>query len=121
MVICTGGGGIPTMLTPDGVLDGVEAVIDKDHAGRSAGDVHRGRGVSHAHRRRSGVGGVGHSVKHEPSVARLPRPCEALRFAAGSMGPKVEAACDFAERPAGGRASGRWKMPSLILKGGRAP
>ena len=33
VVICTGGGGIPTILTPDGVLVGVEAVIDKDHAG----------------------------------------------------------------------------------------
>jgi len=32
VVICAGGGGIPTMYDTDGRLSGVEAVIDKDHA-----------------------------------------------------------------------------------------
>ncbi len=32
IVICAGGGGIPVTRRPDGVMVGVEAVIDKDHA-----------------------------------------------------------------------------------------
>ena len=31
-VICAGGGGIPTVYKPDGTLEGVEVVIDKDRA-----------------------------------------------------------------------------------------
>ncbi|OFW61000.1 MAG: carbamate kinase [Actinobacteria bacterium RBG_16_64_13] len=102
VVICTGGGGIPTMLTPDGVLVGVEAVIDKDLAGallaKSLGAEvflmltdaeavwdHWGAPDSRALRRVS------------------PAALETLSFAAGSMGPKVAAACDFA-RVTGGRA-----------------
>ncbi len=34
-VICSGGGGIPVVRLPDGTLQGVEAVIDKDLAGAS--------------------------------------------------------------------------------------
>ena len=33
IVICTGGGGIPTMYNEEGKLTGVEVVIDKDYAG----------------------------------------------------------------------------------------
>jgi carbamate kinase len=102
VVICTGGGGIPTMLTPDGVLVGVEAVIDKDHAGallaRSLGAevflmltdadaVYQEWGTEHARAIRQAA----------------PDALTGLHFAAGSMGPKVEAACDYA-RATGGRA-----------------
>jgi carbamate kinase len=102
VVICTGGGGIPTMLTPDGVLVGVEAVIDKDHAGAllakslgaevflmltDAEAVYANWGTAEAR-----------------AISRAaPAALERLRFAPGSMGPKVEAACDYA-RATGGRA-----------------
>src|SRR5437763_608965 len=33
IVICAGGGGIPTVYRPGRILEGVEAVIDKDRAG----------------------------------------------------------------------------------------
>ncbi len=102
VVICTGGGGIPTRLTPDGVLMGVEAVIDKDHAGsllaRSLGAevflmltdataVWAGWGTERARAiRRASPDALGE-----------------FQFASGSMGPKVEAACEYA-RATGGRA-----------------
>lgn len=102
VVICTGGGGIPTMLTADGVLMGVEAVIDKDHAGAllarslkaevflmltDAETVWQDWGTEHAR-----------------AIRRAsPEALQSLHFAAGSMGPKVEAACDYA-RATGGRA-----------------
>jgi carbamate kinase len=102
VVICTGGGGIPTMLTPDGVLVGVEAVIDKDHAGgllakslraevflmlTDAEAVYRDWGTADA----------------RPIRRAGPESLEKLHFAEGSMRPKVEAACDYA-RATGGRA-----------------
>jgi carbamate kinase len=81
VVICTGGGGIPTMLTRDGVLVGVEAVIDKDYAGALLAKSLKARAIRRA----------------------SPEALEQLSFAAGSMGPKVSAACDFV-RATGGRA-----------------
>ncbi len=102
VVICTGGGGIPTMLTADGVLIGVEAVIDKDHAGAllarslkaevflmltDAEAVWQDWGTERAR-----------AIKRAS-----PDGLQGLPFAAGTMGPKVEAACDYA-RATGGRA-----------------
>jgi carbamate kinase len=102
VVICTGGGGIPTMLTPDGALVGVEAVIDKDFAGAllatslsaevylmltDAEAVWENWGAAEARAIRRAT----------------PEALGKLRFAAGSMGPKVEAACDYV-RATGGRA-----------------
>lgn len=97
VVICAGGGGIPTMYGEDGNLKGIEAVIDKDLASSLlaqqlnsdllviATDVNAAfinwgkpdqKGITHAH----------------------PDELEKLGFAAGSMGPKVEAACEFARK-----------------------
>lgn len=103
IVIAAGGGGIPTMYQPgaDRKLVGVECVIDKDLAsGLLAKDLGAdlfvmltdtdavyldwGRPTQRAIRRAS------------PEALRL------LAFAAGSMGPKVEAACRFAA------ATGKW-------------
>ena len=97
VVICAGGGGIPTMYGEDGNLKGIEAVIDKDLASSLlaqqlnsdllviATDVNAAfinwgkpdqKGITQAH----------------------PDELEKLGFAAGSMGPKVEAACEFARK-----------------------
>ena len=102
VVICAGGGGIPTTYTdepsPAGRrLAGVEAVIDKDLASALLAidldadvlaivtDVdavyeHWGTPEQRAIRRAT------------------PSALSAAEFAAGSMGPKVRAACEFAER-----------------------
>jgi carbamate kinase len=118
IVICAGGGGIPTMYGSDGTLRGVEAVIDKDRAASllaqqleadlfvmatdaEAVFVNWGQPDARAVRRASPA-----------ALGRFP-------FAAGSMGPKVEAACDFAERTGKTAAIGALKDIGLILKGER--
>ncbi len=102
VVICTGGGGIPTILTPDGVLIGVEAVIDKDHAGALLATSLKAEiflMLTDAEVVWENWGTV-----EARAISRAgPESLEELHFAAGSMGPKVEAACEYA-RATGGRA-----------------
>ncbi|MCE5252661.1 MAG: carbamate kinase [Actinomycetia bacterium] len=102
VVICTGGGGIPTILTPDGVLMGVEAVIDKDYAGALlATSLKAGVFLMLT----DAVAVWENWGKADARAIRRAAPAalESLHFAAGSMGPKVEAACGYA-RATGGRA-----------------
>jgi carbamate kinase len=103
VVVCTGGGGIPTMYRDDGVLVGAEVVIDKDHASALLARQLRADMLVMA----TDVDGV-YLDWGEPSARRIERSdpdtlC-AEGFAAGSMGPKVEAACDFV-RQSGKRAA----------------
>lgn len=98
IVICAGGGGIPTRYLPDGTrtLVGVEAVIDKD----LASDLLAREIDADVLVMATDVDGV-YAGWGTPAVRRLGRvtPAElrAEAFAAGSMGPKVEAACGFVE------------------------
>jgi carbamate kinase len=96
VVICAGGGGIPTMYPSGGTGDlvGVEAVIDKDLASELlAEDVHADLFVM-----ATDVDGV-YLDWGTPRQRRLdqvtPEELAAHQFAAGSMGPKVEAAARF--------------------------
>ncbi|WP_395695691.1 carbamate kinase [Nocardioides sp.] len=105
VVVCTGGGGIPTMFDrhAERRLVGVEAVIDKDLAsGLLARQVDADLLVMV-----TDVDGV-YVDWGTPAQRRLDRvtPAElrATSFPAGSMGPKVEAACRFVEAT-GGRAA----------------
>jgi carbamate kinase len=100
LVICAGGGGIPTVLDAEGVLHGVEAVIDKDLASALLAEQLGADLLIIA----TDVDGV--YVDHgTPSATRLeritPEELSALEFPAGSMGPKVEAACGFVMRTGG--------------------
>jgi carbamate kinase len=100
IVICAGGGGIPTMFRPDGTLVGVEAVIDKDRAGSLlARSLH-----AHAFLMLTDVDGV-YLDWATPDARRIvrahPDALEAIAFASGSMGPKVEAAIEFAKATSG--------------------
>jgi carbamate kinase len=99
VVICAGGGGVPTMFTsPDErTLVGVEAVIDKDLASELlAREVEADLFVM-----ATDVDGV-YADWGTPKQRRLervtPADLRAQSFAAGSMGPKVEAAARFVER-----------------------
>jgi carbamate kinase len=118
VVICTGGGGIPTMLTPDGVLVGVEAVIDKDRAGALlAGSL--GAGILLMLTDAEAVWQDWGTAEARAIRRASPKALEKLRFAAGSMGPKVEAACDFA-RATGGRAGVGALEDAVAIVEGRA-
>ncbi len=97
IVICGGGGGIPTVYGEDGKLHGVEAVIDKDRVASLLAQQLEADFFIMATDVPAVVVGWGtpgaHAVRRA-SPAALSR----FDFAAGSMGPKVEAAKDFAER-----------------------
>ncbi len=99
MVICAGGGGIPTMYPSSGPgeVAGVEAVIDKDFASELlAEDVGADLFVM-----ATDVDGV-YLHWGQPEARRLgpvtPEELAGYEFPAGSMGPKVEAAVRFAQK-----------------------
>jgi carbamate kinase len=123
VVICAGGGGVPTMYeelpaqTPIGrTLTGVEAVIDKDLAtellAREVGadlflmvtdveGVFADWGTSDQH------------LLDRITAGELRR----MPFASGSMGPKVEAACRFVEHTGGRAAIGALEHIEAIVEG----
>jgi len=98
VVICAGGGGVPTMYAPhaDRTLVGVEAVIDKDLASQLlAREVGADLFVM-----ATDVDGVytGWGTPQQRRLERVtPSELRKLAFAAGSMAPKVEAAARFVE------------------------
>ena len=101
-VICAGGGGIPTVYKPDGTLEGVEVVIDKDRASALlAFELDAGLLIL-----ATDTDGVylDWGAEDARRIERAtPDQMEQYEFEEGSMGPKVEAACDFVRR-SGGRA-----------------
>ncbi|WP_163889003.1 carbamate kinase [Mycolicibacterium hippocampi] len=94
IVICAGGGGIPTMYDERGDLRGVEAVIDKDLASALLAEQLDADLLVIA----TDVDGV-YLDWGTPAQTRLgrvtPDDLAGADFPAGSMGPKVQAACDF--------------------------
>lgn len=95
IVICAGGGGIPTVYDANRKLKGIEAVIDKDLCtALLAQDLDAdllviATDVDAAY--------IDWGKPTQKAIARAhPDAIEKLGFAAGSMGPKVQAACEFA-------------------------
>jgi carbamate kinase len=121
IVICAGGGGIPTTYTDEPApagrrLRGVEAVIDKDLASALLASeigadallivtdvdaVYTDWGTPH----------------QRPIRDATPAELTSQGFAAGSMGPKVRAACWFAERTGGFAAIGSIHDTQALLQG----
>jgi len=98
-VVCAGGGGIPMVRGSSGKLVGVEAVIDKDHAsGLLARDAKADLLVlaTDAPGAFLGFGTPDQRVITRANPAALLAEHKS-EFAAGSMLPKVIAACDFAQ------------------------
>ncbi|MFC4258146.1 carbamate kinase [Marinobacter lacisalsi] len=115
VVICAGGGGIPVLRRDDGSMIGVEAVIDKDAASAllarqldadalllltDVDAIYRDFGKDTA------------TAIHQLTIAEA----EKLELPAGSMGPKLAAALDFAS--SGGTSGiGRLEDALAILDG----
>jgi carbamate kinase len=118
VLICAGGGGVPTTFLPDAekTLVGVEAVIDKDFASELlAREVAADLFVM-----ATDVDAV-YADWGTPEQRALGRvPVDELRkqtFPAGSMGPKVEAACRFVEATGGRAAIGALTQIQQIVDG----
>lgn len=102
VVVCAGGGGIPITLDAEGTIEGVEAVIDKDLASAllaSQLGADRLLLLTDVDAVYEGWDTPDARPIRRATVAEL----RARTFAPGSMAPKVEAACRFAET--GGIAS----------------
>jgi carbamate kinase len=116
IVICAGGGGIPTVYRPGRILEGVEAVIDKDRAGALLAQE---LGAD-AYLMLTDVKAV-YTNWGKPDARAIrrtsPDAMQALTFAAGSMGPKVEAACDFVRKTGGMSGIGSLEEALLMLQG----
>jgi carbamate kinase len=118
VVVCAGGGGIPTMYDPakDRQLVGVEAVVDKDLTGAllarelDADVFVMATDVDAVYR----DWGTPQSRPIEQIAADDLRD---LNFAAGSMGPKVAAAVDFVDRTGHRAVIGRLEDIERLVAG----
>ncbi len=95
IVICAGGGGIPTRYNAAGKLEGVEAVIDKDLCSALLAEQLESDLLVIATDVAATYIDWGKPTQKAIAEAH-PDELERLGFAAGSMGPKVQAACEFA-------------------------
>jgi carbamate kinase len=116
VVVCAGGGGVPVVRDATGSWRDVEAVVDKDLTAAVLADrLHADAlllltDVAHVE---IGFGTTAARPIEHATVSELRR----LNLPAGSMGPKVEAACRFVE--AGGRIAsiGRLEDAFALLAG----
>jgi carbamate kinase len=115
LVICAGGGGIPVIAGEAG-WRGIEAVIDKDHASAL---LARELGAD-ALLMLTDVDAVYADWDGDKACPLGAAGTDDLRkydFAPGSMGPKVEAAIDFAEATGHMAGIGRLRDAAAILRG----
>ena len=118
VVICAGGGGVPTMYDPENErrLVGVEAVIDKDLATQLlAREVNADLFVMATDV--DGVYADWDTPEQRMLTKTTPAELRSLNFAAGSMGPKVEAAVRFVEGSGSRAAIGSLSQIEGIVDG----
>jgi carbamate kinase len=116
VVVCAGGGGIPVARNSSGHLEGVEAVIDKDLA---AALIARDVGADSL-LLLTDVASVMRdfaTANQRPISRATVEELHALSFPAGSMGPKVEAACRFVKASGKSAAIGTFDDAPGLLAG----
>ncbi len=116
VVICGGGGGIPVVIDADGRRRGVDAVIDKDLTTALLAENLRADALlllTDADGVIDGWGTPDATLIRSVSTTEL----RARHFPAGSMGPKVEAACQFVERTGKRAAIGTLAQAEAVLSG----
>jgi carbamate kinase len=116
MIVCAGGGGIPVVADASGALRGVEAVVDKDLTAAllaEAVDADALLLLTDVDAVIDGFGTPGAHPIRRATAAEL----RARSFPAGSMGPKVEAACRFVEATGKVAAIGRLDAAEALLSG----
>ena len=114
IVICAGGGGIPTAYDKDKNLYGVEAVIDKDLA---SGLLAKGLDAQmFVMLTDVATVFVDYGTENQKAIkAAHPDVLEKMDFAAGSMGPKVLGACQFVRETGHKSAIGQLSDLAKIL------
>jgi carbamate kinase len=116
IVICAGGGGVPVIRNEAGMLEGVEAVVDKDLTTSVLAEALDAdvllvlTDVAHV------VSGFA-TPDAKPILRATPAALQREDFPAGSMGPKVAAVCRFVELTGGIAAIGRLEDAAEILRG----
>ena len=121
VVICAGGGGIPVMYTDEPApagrqLVGVEAVIDKDLASALLAKDLGADALAIV----TDVDAVyaDWGTPDQRAIRRAtPEALAGTEFAAGSMGPKVRAACSFVEETGGLAAIGSIEDTPALIRG----
>jgi carbamate kinase len=121
IVICSGGGGIPTRYTdepavPGRRLEGVEAVIDKDLASALLA-AELGADMLVIATDVDAVYADWGTPDQHPVRRATPAELAASEYAEGSMGPKVKAACMFVEKTGGTAAIGSIAEIEAVLHG----
>lgn len=114
IVVCAGGGGVPVVRQPGGLLRGVEAVVDKDLTAAMlalALDADALVLLTDVDAVEDGHG----TARARPIDRATPGEMRARAFPAGSMGPKVEAACRFTEATGRTAAIGRLDRAGALL------
>lgn len=116
VTICAGGGGIPVARTATGRYEGVECVVDKDYTSALLADLLHADCLMMLTDVTAVQAGFGTPQASDIRNAR-PRELAQYAFPAGSMGPKVTAACRFVAVPGRRACIGRLDQVRQILAG----
>lgn len=115
-VVCAGGGGIPVVRDDNGRLRGIEAVIDKDHTAALLAEATKAEALlllTDVPALELDFG----TPSARPIGRATPSQLRRLELPAGSMGPKVEAACNFVEATGHIAAIGHLDAAAEMLAG----
>lgn len=116
VVVCAGGGGIPVVRNAAGHREGVEVVVDKDRTAAVLAEHLEADFLMILTDVPAVMADFG--TDQQRSIGRAsPASMRGVEFPAGSMGPKIEAACRFVELTGDSAAIGRLEDAERIIAG----